>query len=959
MVLTRGNPGKAEEIVQEFCVYIAVTKPDFGGVANLDGYLYTCLRNIYLSTLARASREALHLVSVEDYDSFAFAISANPTGDSLQRQNDLRRICSYAVWRKESAKSASYFILHFFHGYGRREIAELAQLPIAAIYNKLKTARSEVRSYLEEPGKLRIVNRDTPPKPTLSWNLLSSQELFRELRQTILDARKTGCLQEMELLAHYRSAAPISCALLAHIVSCERCLSLIDRDSHRPTLKDREPLDVFGFSPESGGDAAPSEGMNFDALRSSVQRKWARIHEHRPRTLMIALNGQVIAYHDVRSEQNRLSARIERTEKAQFVEVFSEQNVRLALLDVSEPPPDGPPLSLQRIALSDARWLELSLTYDGLGLQSEVTYFDPALSAAVVEEDAEAAPPIFAMETQEPADALGLLQGLRATLARAAELLRPMVPASAKAWALVLVIVVTVGSYVTYRHVQSRSDAAQILNDSIRLQNVNLQGQTEHQVLRVEESSSDGAILHQGVVDLWKDGDGSRYIRRLYDAKSHEVVVEWRNKTEKAGSRRESTEAPEMLASPISQYWDQDLSAQAFAAIDDKAPELRPIDGGYELTRRGATPTHPQLISATLVLDRNLQPIRQIIRVRAGGEVRELRFIQADYERRPSASVPDATFDPESDPMSPVRRGRPTSPGRARNLGGDVKAQQAELEISVLYQLHTLGADTGVPIEVLRSSDGRVHVSGTVPTDALRDQIARQLSRLAAHELLDLRIVSSRDLKLTPGGFHGSVPIEAYEVSQPGFAADERIRRYFSAQGLSGDRLDAAVAQFSRDALQHAQRALQHAYALDRLGSSVSAEELRTMRLPAQKEWTGMVDSHATGLEAELRSLHAQLAAIWSTGDEPAAMNREAMSMDDPGQFARVAAVLLRQVRDLNQHTGQLFASSGKTVTEANLDASIRTIMDAIPLVQAEDVVAFTTKLSRLEKNQQTSAQTR
>ena len=335
-----------------------------------------------------------------------------------------------------------------FHGYGRREIAELAQLPIAAIYNKLKTARSEVRVYLEEPGKLRIVNRDTPPNPTLSWNLLSSQDLFRELRQMILDARKTDCLPEEELLAHYRSAMPrpISCALLAHIVSCERCLSLIDRDSCRPTLKDREPLDVFGFSPENGGDVADPAAMSFEAMRSSVRRKWARIHEHRPRTLMIALNGQVIAYHDVRSEHNRLSARIERTEKAQFVEVFSEQDVRLALIEVSEPPPDGPPLSSQRIALSDARWLELNLTYDGLGLQSEVTYFDPALSAAVIEEDAEAALPFFATETQKPADELGLLQGLRAILARAAELLRAVVPASAMAWALVLVIAVSVGS---------------------------------------------------------------------------------------------------------------------------------------------------------------------------------------------------------------------------------------------------------------------------------------------------------------------------------------------------------------------------------------------------------------------------------------------------------------------------------------------------------------------------------
>ena len=65
---------------------------------------------------------------------------------------------------------------------------------------------------------------------------------------------------------------------------------------------------------------------------------------------------------------------------------------------------------------------------------------------------------------------------------------------------------------------------------------------------------------------------------------------------------------------------------------------------------------------------------------------------------------------------------------RPRSLFGDVKAQQAELEIGVLYQLHLLGADTGVPIEVLRSSNGRVHVSGTVPTDALRDEIGKQLS---------------------------------------------------------------------------------------------------------------------------------------------------------------------------------------------------------------------------------------
>jgi DNA-directed RNA polymerase specialized sigma24 family protein len=138
--LARGDRSKAEEIVQEFCLYVTLVKPDLSEVGNLDGYLYTSLRHIYLSSLARASREALRVVRVEDFDSFALAMSCQPTADPVQRQNDLRRICTYAVWRKESSKSASYFTLHFFHGYGRQEIAELARLPISAIYNKLKVA---------------------------------------------------------------------------------------------------------------------------------------------------------------------------------------------------------------------------------------------------------------------------------------------------------------------------------------------------------------------------------------------------------------------------------------------------------------------------------------------------------------------------------------------------------------------------------------------------------------------------------------------------------------------------------------------------------------------------------------------------------------------------------------------------------------------------------------------------
>jgi DNA-directed RNA polymerase specialized sigma24 family protein len=935
--LTRGDSSKAEEIVQEFCLYITLTKPDLSHVANLDGYLYTSLRHIYLSSLARASREAMQLVSIEEFDSFAFAVSAHSAGDMLQRQNDLRRICAFAVWRKESSKSASHFILHFFHGYARREIAELARLPMAAIYNKLKTARSEVRSYLGEPGKLRMVNSNHPPEPALSWSLVSSIELFKQLRASILAARATDCLAEEELLAHYRSSVPrpISCSLLAHLVSCERCLSVVDRHFGRPTLKDREPLDALGSGPE-GSD--PAGNREAEARMQSLHHRWGRIFEHRPRTLSIAVNGQIVAFHDVRAEQNKLSARLEQPEKAQFVEVFSEQDVRLALLPVGQPPPEGPELQTLRVALSDARWLELNLTYDGLGLHSEVVYFDPALAIAAEEEDAEE--PVLVAHCRARN---GFLTWLGSACAEWARRVGAIVSPPAMAWALTLLVLISTAGYFAYRHSYAPMDAAQILQESVRRENASLAGQTEHQVLQVEETSAAGRVLEQGTVDVWKDGDGSRSMRRLYDMQNRMVAEKWRNPQGNSGTRGAGAEGMNGL-------WDQDLSAQGFAALGDGVPRVRSSDGGYELTRVGPTREHPQLLSATLTLDRNLQPIRQIMRVRARAAVHEVRFEVADYERKPSGSVPDAIFNPEDEQLPAPPGDRRSSTGRPHDLVGITNAHLAELQIGVLYQLHALRADTGVPIEVVRTADNRVRVSGTVSTDALKKDIDSQLKNLEAQDRLDLRIVSSREITASS---RSKAPVEAYEVTQAGFAADMRIREYFQTKGFSGGRLDAAVSLFSRDALQHAQRALQHAYALDRLARSLSTDELRAIRPVAQQEWTGMVKDHATGLETELRALHGQLAEITLTGAEPAA--EVTADIDDPAQFAIRAARLLGQVRGLNQQAGELFASSGKAMSDTNLKASLQTIVDTIPLQQAEDVAAFAVRLS----SQASAAQTR
>jgi DNA-directed RNA polymerase specialized sigma24 family protein len=950
-VLSRGDEARAEDIVQEFCLYFTLTKPDLSGVANLDGYIYTCLRHIYLSGLARSSREALHFISVAEFDSFDFAPAANQPGDPLQRQNDLRRICGYAVWRKEFSKSASYFIFHFFHGYSRREIAEIARLPIAAIYNKLKSARAEVRAHLEEADKLRIVGRNLPPEPALSWSLLPVAKLFEELRETILQAHLTECLSEEELLAQYHPSMPrpIDCSLLAHIVSCERCLAVIDQDFRRPTLKDREPLDGSDGPSDNGrSDSSGPGDMKHKTMLRSVRKHWEKVHEHRPRTLSIAVNGKIIALHNVQVEHSMLSARIEHPERAEFVEVFSEQDVRLALLSVGDHPPEGLHTRTQRVALSDSRWLELNLSFDGLGLNSQVAYFDPAMAIEATEDEELT----VATKVTKSDDMILIAPPKAFWIAGIGRFFSPIKPSSAMAWALTLTIILGTAGYLAYQHSDAPLDAREILNGSARIEAANLRGQTEHQAFRLEEISADGKALQQGVVDVWKDGDGDRYVRRLYDSDHRLIAAKWRNKNGEKRShekRRDKDAAGPHRSVFINELWDQDISAHAFNMLAGKIGEVHAVGDGYELTTAGPVAGHPQLISATLILDHHLLPVGEIMRVRSDFGYHELRFVQSEYEHKPSQSVPDAIFEPENEWRSALdSRSSLQQDGVPKTTGTEL--QLAQLQISVLHQLNKLGADTGEPIEVVRTYDGHLRVSGAISSDALRQEIVSSLETSENHQLLDLKLISPSEIHVHVSGAQRTAPgdMSVYDVDQAKPKMDTALRSHFQAKGLSGERLDSTIKQYSQDALQHAQRALQHAYALDRLSSSLSAAELKSIGLPSQQQWTEMVHKHATDLEEQLRELHSQLAEILPQGGGLSDFGEQMIRIEDPTQFNRAANQLLHQTQDLNSDIGRLFASNPSGAEQS--DALLATTMKSIPLRQSEEITRFAVELKTSSK---------
>lgn len=948
-LLVRGDEVKARDLVHDLCLNLSIAKPDLSDIVNLDGYLYTSLRHIYLSGLARSSREALQFVHIAEFDSIQLALVPQGLSDVLCLQNDLRKICCYSSWRKVQTKGASYFILRFFHGYHHHEIATLACAPISAIYNKLRIFRAEVRSYLDEPGKLHFATRDTAPPPPQSWSLVSSLELFKELRKTILDARTGQCLREADLLAVYAPGVgkPLSCSLLSHIVSCHRCLSLIDSHLGRPTLEDREPLDSM-----SDLDCGPRCGANklsevkCERLLRSVRKHAYEIMEHRPSALSIAVDGRIVASHDALAERNVLRARIERPEHARFVEVFSELGIRLVLIPIHEMPPSGPHCRSQKALLSDERQLELNLSFDGLGLHIEVMYFDPALAPEPLREEenedllSRALPTGGTSPNEECAPASNDGRSTPGLLLHILQVLRP---SPVLVWSTMLALLACVIGFIVISHNPPAQplNARYVLNSSIQAEAARLKGQTEHEVFRLDTTAADGSVLSQGIVDVWKDGNGARSLRRLYNAHHHLIAAEWVRKNGEHGQfiRAEA----ERLSSPdhpllAGRFWTCDPSPRAFQEWSAGKVRIRREAGGYVLIAASVSRGYPYIAAATLIPDSQLRATSAWIRLRSSS-VQAVHLVEADYEYRPSKSIPDSTFVFRK----PRIRTQADLHSSLSSTVGEV--QLVELQIAALYELNKLQADTSEPIEVARTPDGRVRITGMVASEDRKQQLLSHLQSLRNGRRLQVHILAPEDLKhdAKPAASSGD-QFTHYDIAQAQAPADTVVRAYFAAQGLPKNQMDAAIAAFSREALSHSQIALQNASALYRLSAAFSPTDLQSINFAAQQQWTEMLVKHASALQLELHALRGQLTQLSSLPKR--AGDAQPFTIQSSTDVAAASEELLVKTREISQRIGSMFASSPTQNPYATATtAQITDICAQIPSMEAVQLTSFATRL--------------
>lgn len=934
--LTAGDAARAEDLVHDAFVQFTFTRPDLGRVGNLDGYLYQMLRNLNLSQMRRARRRREDAPAVVEYDSAEFALraAADPR-DTVRVQDELRQVCHYACLRKETSKAGSVLILRFMHGYYPAEIARVMRASREAVEERLRTARGEVRQFLEDPSRLRFIERGAArdvPTPATGF-VQTHEELLADLRRRVFDSRRGACPSDERLAELYGDGAARQpdCATLAHVVSCPRCIDEVNSLNGLPALSERYPTDSLGAEPRrkgrggegggaSGGDDKGTKGggggadggdESGGAGRATAEesrrckRRARDVFEHRPRELCVAVNGRVLAAQKVASVLNQQRLNVAGVEEVSFVEVFSEQDVRLLYLDPSAWPAAKDGACALSVTLSDRRTLEARLTYADSAPTVQVVYRDPSMAAEPLTRaesiEADAVRVDYSGRVVADFDAQGGRDGARSRAGKRPGALaavwgwlrgllalftRPFRVLSPAAVAAVLAVVVVAALLFTRLYVPPVSAAELLRRAAAAEESAAAPGVVLHRTVFVEEARSEGRrnTFTRRRVETWQGGASGIRLRRLYDEQGRLVACE-SLKSDGAGTlfRRGSPPVEASASAPAEllgagEVWRIEPSAQSFDALGgDAGLKVEDKLGAYVVGRESSTDAEG-LVSASLWLNKSdLHAYRMTLDVRRGGETVEYRLIEGGFEQRRAEEVPPNVYQVEPELLNTTQGTKDESGGVKAQSTDDAHATSngaratavasAELEVEVAYLLNQIKANLGEQVSVGRTTGGALRVEALVESEARKEAILRALGPVLDNPAVEVEVSTVEEaLAKRARTEGGSVKEREVTVGAGRIPADAELRAHFAARLADTDRVDAEIKEFAARAMTHSRQALLHASALKRLAEQFTPAQARALPADARAKWLSMVREHAGAYRREVAALRAQLSTVFNSG---------------------------------------------------------------------------------------------
>lgn len=926
--LTGGDAARAEDLVHDAFVHFTLARPDLARMQNLDGYLYQMLRNLNTSHVRRAARRREDAPAVVEFDSAEFVLRAADPRDLIRVQDDLRQVCHYACLRKETSKAGSVLILRFMHGYYPGEIARFTRSSREAVEERLRVARSEAKQYLRDPESLRFINREKVrggARSAATGYAQTPDELLRDLRRRVFDSRRGECPEDARLSELYEGAAGggPDCATLAHLVSCPVCVDEVNRLRNLPPLAERFPTDSLGNEPRGGGRGGGGDdeggGGSGGSGRASGEeagrcRRRARdVFEHRPRELCVSVNGRVLAAQRVGSVVNEQKLNVGDGEAVSFVEVFSEQDVRLLYLDPAAWPaePDGG--FRVSVGLSDRRVLEARLTYVDSAPTVQVVYHDPLMALEMSAADArdvdvgERARPVGGLADESRADGISdeslrdesraggergvggvprytaAWRWLRRLLGHAAS---PFTSFRPGALAALLALLVVAALMLTRLYVPQVS-AAELLRRAAEAEESAAGADfVLHRTVYVEEARADGrGRVTRRRVETWQGGASRIRLRRLYDEQGRLAAGEWTKSDGTVAVYRRGQPPVESGAADAADLiesgdlWRVEPSAGTFGALVGAGEGLKVEDrlGAYVVGREAAAGGEG-LRGGSLWLNKSdLRAYRMTLVVRRGGESFEYRFIEGGFEKRRAAEVPPSVYQLEPELVGAAQGAGDTRAGlKTQSADGShpsspaprpTAVASAELEVEVAYLLNRIKANLGEQVSMGRTTGGALRVEALVESEGRKEAILRALGPVLDNPAVvaEVSTVAEALARRERAQAGATTEREVVVVGAGRIPADAELRAHFAARLSDGARVDAEIKRFAARAMGHSRQALLHASALRRLVGRFTPEEARALGGDARAKWLSMIREHAGAYRREVAALRSQLTPVFGS----------------------------------------------------------------------------------------------
>jgi DNA-directed RNA polymerase specialized sigma24 family protein len=704
--LTQGDQAAAEDLVHDAYLQFCRSGQSLDEIQNLDGYLYSVLKYLHQSNLKRTARFPLKVLSPVEYDNVASSLNLQALDDGLSVQNDLRLLSFYLLSRKSRVKGASLLVLRFFHGYLPTDIVRMVRIAPLTFRQHLHAIRREAKSFLKSPEKLRQFHESRMPLPIPATYVLPVVEFSLHLHANIFNAVEGDHLAAGRLR---EDGSTLQCGELAHLVSCRECLAAITErmDILPPTPRDPESTSEPKKRVTAIRGESPAESNTVSLLAQSRERLRETLN-HFPEYLYLLVNGSVVARQQVTSSLSRLRVPVDEGVTVRYLEVCSEQGVRLAFLVASDTPPDGPFELTYSNELSFDRHLFLRLQFMSSGCLLSMDYADPAfdaISAATSDIDTERA---LKAEMPAPLFQSFLTNRIELGWRRFSQFQawlhpKPLTAATAIITAIAVVLVQTAASPLPAQEIMRRANAWQV--GAVSNSN-NVLHRTFSYTVRADQAGMDTRPTKQRKVETWRNVRSGAEIVRLVDtnAKVLQSVT---------GAYRDPLS--------VETAWEYQPTADSFRSL------LR--DGVTPTVTRQRTSVALITPEVTLELDKeSFRPTGETIRL----SNTVVEFHEVLTEALPERETPLA--------INPKASARADDSSRSSASLSELPSEEMlrSAELAARIRLHRSGLDLGEDIN-FKENGNRVEVYGTASSTA---HYKRILSRLADIAYLKIGIKS-------------------------------------------------------------------------------------------------------------------------------------------------------------------------------------------------------------------------